>query len=250
MRVENSFIPVHGVGETTERSLWREGITHWDAFAPDVVGPTTGERIEEYLATARPHLDDGDARFFAETMPDRCHWRLYENFREDTLFLDIETTGLSKYDDEVTTVSIHRDGATRTYVRGQDLTKEALHEEFADAKLIATFNGKQFDVPFLEHAFDLRLDHPHLDLRFLGERLDLTGGLKTVEQTLGIERDRADISGRDAVRLWYEYARDGDRDALETLVSYNQDDARNLAALADDVTGRLHDHVFPDGDGA
>lgn len=246
MRVENSFIPVRGVGEVTERSLWDEGITHWDAFTADAVGPTTAERIGDYLATARPHLDDGDAGFFAETLPDRCHWRLYENFREDTLFFDIETTGLSKRQHDVTTVSVHRDGETRTYVQGQDLTREALREEFAAAKVVGTFNGKQFDVPFLEYEFDLDVDLPHLDLRFLGERLDFTGGLKQVERDLGIERDRPDISGRDAVRLWHEYDRGGDTDALDTLVSYNQDDARNLATLADELTGRLHDRVFPE----
>lgn len=246
MRVENSFIPVRGVGETTERSLWTEGVTHWDAFTPDVVGPTTAERIEEYLATARPRLDDGDSQFFAETMPSRCHWRLYENFRAETLFFDIETTGLSKHQHDVTTVSVHRDGETRTYVQGQDLTRDALREEFASAKLVGSFNGKQFDVPFLEAAFDLDIDLPHLDLRFIGERLDLTGGLKRVEADLGIERDRPDISGRDAVRLWHEYDRGGDTAALETLISYNQDDARNLATLADKLTGRLHDRVFPE----
>ncbi|MFW6458756.1 MAG: ribonuclease H-like domain-containing protein [Halodesulfurarchaeum sp.] len=248
MRVENSFIPVHGVGETTERSLWREGITHWDAFTPEAVGPTTADRIEDYLATARPRLDDGDAQFFGETLPNRCHWRLYENFREAALFFDIETTGLSKHQHVVTTVSVHRDGETRTYVRDRDLTREALAAEFADAKLIGTFNGKQFDVPFLEHAFDLDIDLPHLDLRFLGDRVGFGGGLKRVERDLGIERDRPDISGRDAVRLWHEYDRGGDADALETLIAYNRDDARNLATLADELTGRLHDRVFPETD--
>lgn len=245
MRVENSFIPVQGVGETTERRLWRQGVTHWDEFTPEVVGPKTGERIERFLADARPRLDDGDARFFAETLPSGSHWRLYENFRDETVFFDIETTGLHTYSDEVTTVSVHRDGDTRTYVQGRDLTADALAREFADAKLLATFNGKQFDVPFLEHAFDLSLDLPHLDLRFLGERLAFTGGLKRVEQELGIERDREDISGRDAVRLWHRYER-GDDAALETLVSYNREDAENLRALADDLTGRLHERIFPE----
>ena len=246
MRVENSFIPVRGVGETTERSLWREGITHWDAFTPDAVGPKTGDRIETYLARARPRLDDRDAGFFAETMPDRCHWRLYENFRDDALFFDIETTGLSKREHAVTTVSVHRSGETRTYVQGKDLTRDVLEREFDDASLAVTFNGKQFDVPFLEYAFDIDIDLAHLDLRFLGERLDFTGGLKQVERDLGIDRDNPDISGRDAVRLWHEYDRGGDTDALETLISYNRDDARNLEALADELTGRLHDRLFPD----
>jgi len=72
-------------------------------------------------------------------------------------------------------------------------------------------------------------------------RIDLTGGLKSIEKQIGIDRDRPDLSGRDAVRLWYQYERDGDDDALDTLVSYNRDDTENLQNLADVVARRLHD---------
>jgi uncharacterized protein YprB with RNaseH-like and TPR domain len=84
---------------------------------------------------------------------------------------------------------------------------------------------------------------PHIDLLYPCRRLDLTGGLKRVEGEMGIERDRPDLSGRDAVRLWHEYER-GDDAALDTLVSYNREDAVNLRTLLDEVTGRLHRSVF------
>jgi len=74
-------------------------------------------------------------------------------------------------------------------------------------------------------------------------QLGLTGGLKEIEQRVGIDRDRPDLSGRDAVRLWREYQR-GDEAALETLVSYNRDDTANMERLVDTVTTRLHDDVF------
>jgi len=54
------------------------------------------------------------------------------------------------------------------------------------------------------------------------KRIGLSGGLKPIEKEIGIERDRPDLSGRDAVRLWREYER-GDDDALDTLVSYNRE---------------------------
>ena len=251
MRIENSFIPVRGVGEKTERSIWEAGATDWNRFDRDLVGPTTGERIEAFIETAEPHLEADDARFFAETFPDTEQWRLYENFREDTLFLDIETTGLDRRRNSVTTVSVHRDGETRTFVQGRDLTADRLQSVFDEARLLATFNGVQFDVPFLEANFDLDVSLPHLDLCFLGRRLGLTGGLKAVEQEIGIERERPDISGREAVRLWREYER-GDRAALDTLIEYNREDTVNLETLLEVVTGRLHDQVaapvaaFPD----
>ncbi|MFW6153325.1 MAG: ribonuclease H-like domain-containing protein, partial [Halobacteriota archaeon] len=150
MRIENSFIPVEGVGELTERRLWEAGITHWGAFYPDAVGPTTAERIESFIEEAERRLDAGDAHFFGRRFPSRSRWRLYENFREETCFLDIETTGLSPARDAVTVVSIHRGGETATLVRGDDLTVDRLRDELSTASLLVTFNGAQFDVPFLE----------------------------------------------------------------------------------------------------
>jgi hypothetical protein len=245
MRIENSFIPVRGVGERTEQSLWERGITHWDDFERSAVGPTTAERIESFVDEARDHLATGDARFFDDAFPNGERWRLYENFRDSTTFFDIETTGLDHDRDNVTTVSFHRDGETTTLVRGDNLTAGALREQFADADLVATFNGKRFDVPFLESSFDVSIDQPHLDLMYTCRKLDLSGGLKRIEGDIGIERDRPDISGRDAVRLWHEYER-GDDAALDTLVSYNRDDAVNLRTLADRVTERLHDRIAPE----
>lgn len=243
MRIENSFIPVQGVGEATERRLWERGVTHWDEFERDAVGETTAERIERFIDIARDHLDRGDPRFFRETFPSGSHWRCYENFRDSACFLDIETTGLSKHRDSVTVVGLHRAGETRTLVRGQDLAADALRRELREAKLLVTFNGKRFDAPFIEESFGLDLDLPHVDLMYPCRRLGLTGGLKEIEASVGIDRDRPDISGEDAVRLWREYER-GDGDALETLVSYNRDDAANLERLMDLVADRLHEDVF------
>jgi len=246
VRIENSFIPVEGVGERTERRLWQAGVTHWDDFEdagrPRGVGATTADRIGAFIDEARDRLAANDARFFDRAFPGGERWRLYENFREEACFFDIETTGLSQASDEVTCVSVHRGGETTTLVKGRDLCRSALGD-LLDAPLVVTFNGKRFDVPFLEQSFGLRVDAPHVDLMYPCRRLDLTGGLKRIERDVGIERDRPDISGRDAVRLWREYER-GDERALETLVGYNREDTVNLRRLADTVAGRLHDEGF------
>lgn len=242
MRIENSFIPVRGVGETTERTLWERGVTHWDEFEASHVGPTTGARVESFIAEASERLDDGDARYFGEAFPGNEAWRLYENFADEAVFFDIETTGLSASQHVVTTVSFHRDDRTTTLVRGDDLTADRVREHL-DAPLLVSFNGASFDVPFLETSFDLDLDAPHVDLMYPCRRIGLTGGLKEIERTIGIERDRPDISGRDAVRLWHEY-RDGHEAALDTLVSYNREDAVHLRSLMELVADRLHEEVF------
>ncbi len=244
MRIENSFIPVRGVGEKTERRLWEHGITHWEDFDGSVVGETTAERIHAFIDEATGRLDDGDARYFGQTFPSGERWRLYENFRENACFFDIETTGLDSARHDVTTVSFHRGDETTTLVRGDDLATQTLQREFDAADLIVTFNGKRFDVPFLEDAFGIDADVPHVDLMYPCRRLGLTGGLKRIEKDVGIERDRPDLSGFDAVRLWKRYERQGDDDALDTLVSYNREDTVNLRTLMDHVSGALHDDAF------
>lgn len=243
MRVENSFIPVEGIGEQTERQLWRQGILEWDAFEPSVLGGTRGDRVARYIETAREHLATGDSAFFATTFPDRTHWRLYETFRSDACYLDIETTGLDQQVHEVTVVSTHQGGETTTLVKDDDLTRGRLREELEAASLLVTFNGKRFDVPFLEGAFDLSIDVPHLDLMYPCRRIGLTGGLKTIERTLEIDRGEDDIGGRDAIRLWREYQR-GDGQSLAKLIDYNRDDTVNLVDVADEIVQRLDEAVF------
>jgi hypothetical protein len=43
------------------------------------------------------------------------------------------------------------------------------------------------------------------------------------------------------VRLWHDYERRGNDEALETLVSYNREDTVNLRTVADEVARRLHE---------
>ncbi|MFZ4437691.1 MAG: ribonuclease H-like domain-containing protein, partial [Syntrophales bacterium] len=62
--------------------------------------------------------------------------------------------------------------------------------------------------------------------------LGFSGGLKGCERQMGIDRgDLKDIDGYEAVLLWYDYKRTGNKKSLETLIQYNSADARNLETL-------------------
>ena len=244
MRLENSFIAASGVGTKTERKLWRQGVTHWDEFEAGLLGPKTTENVRAFIDAARDSLDAGDAGFFGDALPSDQFWRAYENFADDACFFDIETTGLDSSRHDVTTVSLHRGGDTRTYVQGEDLTADALREEFAESSMLVSFNGKRFDQPFLEDSLDLDVTTPHLDLLYACKQVGLSGGLKNVEKDVGIDRADGDVDGREAVRLWHRYDRNEDDAALDRLVKYNREDAENLKDLLEHVHGRLRVDVF------
>jgi uncharacterized protein YprB with RNaseH-like and TPR domain len=247
VHVENCFVGAEGVGETLERRLWRQGITRWDAFTPDCdgIGDIRAERIESFIDEGQRALDRDEVAFFDRRFPGGARWRLYETFRDQTCFFDIETTGLNHYRDVVTTVTLHQNGETRTLVHGDDLTDETLAGAFEDAGLLVSFNGARFDVPFLETSFDVDLDHPHIDLMPTCRKLGLSGGLSAIERELGIERELPDIDGREAVRLWHEHERGVDG-ALERLIAYNREDTVNMVSVLGDVVGALEAEVFPD----
>ena len=77
-----------------------------------------------------------------------------------------------------------------------------------------------------------KLNHSHIDLRYVLRSLGYSGGLKGCEHQLGL--DRGDLEGVDgffAVLLWNEFQRSGDKRVLETLLAYNIEDAINLEML-------------------
>lgn len=157
---------------------------------------------------------------------------------ERVLFLDIETTGLSRHYDRVTVVGFEMDGTYDVLIAGDD--PDRLHRALSAAASIVTFNGSTFDLPFLETAFPgIRWPRHHLDLRYACRRLGLTGGQKRIEQRLGIDcREAMDgVDGAMAVILWHRYLR-GDTAALRQLIEYNRADVRAMTHILDHVVAQ------------
>lgn len=157
---------------------------------------------------------------------------------ERVLFLDIETTGLSRYYDKLTLVGFEMDGVYDVLLAGE--APDRLHEALASASSIVTFNGSTFDLPFLEVTFPgIRWPQHHVDLRYACRRLGLTGGQKIIEDEIGVDcRDGvADINGAYAVVLWHRYIR-GEIGALRQLIDYNRADVRAMTYILDHVVAK------------
>lgn len=222
-----------GVGPSRERELWAKGFTTWDDLPAEglLLSPLLDGRLRTTVEENRALFARGDLFGLAEKLAPSEHWRFWPHFAERACFLDIETDGFS---DKVTSVAVFGAEGPRAFVRGIDL--ERFPEEVARYGMVVTFNGASFDLPILRRAFPgIELPPVHVDLRVLFRRLGERGGLKAIEQRLGLERPGAveGVDGFEAVRLWRRWESRRDRGALLRLVEYNVYDTIQLRPLLD-----------------
>ncbi len=158
---------------------------------------------------------------------------------ERVVFLDIETTGLSHYYDEITIVGWSIGGTSYTLIKGDDPSE--LKRSLKSANAIITFNGIRFDQRFLKQEYpEVRIPPIHIDLMYLCRRVGLTGGQKNIENELSLSfrETLKDVDGFAAVLLWHKYLR-GDTTSLEKLIRYNRADIAAMGAILDATLERL-----------
>jgi len=231
--LESTFCHLPGIGAKTEARLWSSGVHSWAAAGeggelPLSAGKTA--RLRHQVRRSARRLADSNAGYFYERLPSNEHWRMFPEFRHSVAYLDIETTGLGSPGDYITTIALYDGGSIRHYVRGDNLDEFA--EEIDRYRVLVTYNGKTFDVPFIRNTLGLRMGQAHIDLRYVLAGLGYRGGLKGCERQLGLGReDLADVDGYFAVLLWRDYLKSGNERALETLLAYNILDVLNLETL-------------------
>ena len=167
---------------------------------------------------------------------------------------DIETLGLNPVTSKVILAGIMHvtsDGnchMTQYFAEEEEDEKDlliALSEEFLKYEYLLTYNGKHFDIPFIEKRaranglYSYPIDCYNLDLYLiLNGHSPLKGILpnlkqKTVEEYMGLQQDRRDeISGAESVRLYNDFAaawQAKERKALKNrILLHNHDDLFQL----------------------
>lgn len=231
--LKNTFIHIPGIGPKTEHRFWNSGIHRWEDFTryyPTRLSPAKKDTIISYLEASKQNLKSDNPNYFSDLLPSHQHWRFFPEFRHATVCLDIETTGLESWGNIITTIALYDSDTIVYYINGQNLND--FPDDIQKYKVIVTYNGKTFDVPFIERYFGIKLDHAHIDLRYILGSLGYRGGLKSCERQLGTDRgDLKDIDGFFAVLLWHDFKRTGNPKALETLLAYNIQDVLTLENL-------------------
>lgn len=159
-------------------------------------------------------------------------------------YLDIETTGLSWLNADITVIGIYvvngSNGSNGRLVQlvGNAVDGDNLLEALKGVNTIYTYNGTRFDLPFIYGSLgmDLKSVTDHHDLMYDCWQCNLYGGFKAVEEQLGIPRQLKGVNGLDAVILWWRYQNYHDQKALNLLLQYNKEDVMNLKVLRESLT--------------
>ncbi len=229
--LQRTFVHIPGVGPVRERRFWAAGLRTWSDCLECGGRPADAvPGLREHVARSREAFRQGAWGFFEERLPADQKWRVFGDFADRALCLDIETTGLGEQD-AITMIGVYDGREVRTYVAGLNL--DAAAADIARYPLLVTYNGALFDLPRIRRRFPgLGPNHIHVDLRYPLRRLGYRGGLKRIEDRLGIVRsaETRGLDGWDAVRLWQAYQA-GSRAALDLLIAYNAEDVRHLRPM-------------------
>jgi hypothetical protein len=199
-----------------------------------ILNGRTDALLRAAIEEAADALERRDVDRLAATLPAAEHWRLFDAFEEDAVYLDIETGDDVWGRESISAIGFLDRNGPRLLLAGRDLHR--FPELARDWRLLVTFNGLSFDVPVLRRAFPDWVPPPcHIDLRHLLARLGHHGGLKRIERqisALNLARPShlSGIDGWAACNL-FRRGRDGDRRALRLFAEYNLYDVINLRTL-------------------
>ncbi|MDD2215892.1 MAG: ribonuclease H-like domain-containing protein [Eubacteriales bacterium] len=167
-------------------------------------------------------------------------------------FLDIETTGLYPRSSKIILggVLTHRKNhleMIQYFAENKDEEKSLLSaycDRLTDSDVLISYNGKNFDLPFLEHRvkyYNLFMDLNRIQCFDLYRALHLYSSFreflpnlkqKTIENFLGIGEERTDkITGRESVNLYEEYIRTRSDSIKDQILGHNHDDLLQLASI-------------------
>jgi len=231
---------IAGIGPGTQNKLFKEGYINWQLAYDNANSLPLSLKLKDNLLLeiekSFTALKKNNISYFLERYPNKEHWRILSHFKNFLSYFDIETTGLSIYDAEVTVVSCYHQNTMHTYINGENL--DDFLDLLDDIKLLVSFNGTSFDVPFIQEYFHIpTFPCPHIDLRWICYHKNMRGSLKEIEIDCGVYRpdELIGVDGYEAVLLWEKYKRYGIQKALDKLVDYCEADVLALTEVTKEV---------------
>jgi uncharacterized protein YprB with RNaseH-like and TPR domain len=241
---------IYGIGSITATKLNRAGIytvvdllrhPRWQRAAHDLLKIIENRDVDRLI------------RYGASD------FQLLSFFNPETIkFIDIETLGLY-YIHPVFLVGVlsfpNNQGIIKQFLaRSFEEEKAILKEtgtELSDTKVIASFNGRSFDLPYLRsrmkyHGLNEEMKAFHVDL-LRPARKKYRGiypncRLITLEKEL-LNRERIDdIAGAEIAECYYRYLDTGDRSLINRILDHNAQDLLSMAKLLGILTKQGDHH--------
>lgn len=175
--------------------------------------------------------------------------RIYMEHKQQPLFFDIETTGLSADISAITLIGCcDMDGNITQWFNEDGFSQKQILSDFLtfikSYDTLITFNGKTFDLPFLsskikEFKLNASFDrYEHLDLYQILKPYKNLWGLKNfrqknLEEYLGFHRTDK-LSGKKLIKTYQNYLEKGDTKDKEAVLLHNREDLlglRNIYSL-------------------
>ena len=169
--------------------------------------------------------------------------------KEELLFLDIETTGLSPKTSDLYLIGVayfqkHTWHVCQYFAESLEQEKEVLKNFVALAKSFKYaihFNGDRFDIPYLKNKYEkYGFEDPFRSLRSYDiykavspfkEQLGLPDcKQKTVELYLGIDREDKYDGGK-LIQVYKDYVGSKSAELLRLLLLHNSDDVKGMFGL-------------------
>ena len=236
---------LYGIGQTTETRLRLAGY----ATLRDLLAyPRWAWQVQRILQAVErrdiPALQALVTRWFPVSHPIALALLAFVE-PEDIAVLDIETLGL--YTEAIILIGLIRfqQGMLRvTHLVVREIAEElpalvSLVEELQSVKALVTYNGRAFDVNFIEarlryYGLPHRLDQPNFDLlpfarRYFREFLP-NCRLETVEKALSVER-LINIPSALVPEFYLDYLRERNIGPLVAIIEHNRQDLLSLVLL-------------------
>ena len=180
-----------------------------------------------------------------------------------TAYLDIETSYTGAFNDQrlfkdfkhhrITVIGVRiLNGANDAFIQlvGNDVTRENLMLVLEGVERLVTYNGRSipdkvkgyvgFDFPVIAAQLGVVLDKEfaHTDLCPECWRKGLWGGLKAVEQNLGLKRQLPGKDGKWADEMWKRYEATRDESVKQEVLAYNKEDVMMLRRVEEALESR------------
>lgn len=180
---------------------------------------------------------------------------------KQSVFLDIETTGLSRQFSDIIsmTILLYEENVYKIYQIfcqysvDEPQALKTLKDLIKNKKFIITYNGNSFDIPFLifksqKHGIDIKLDSMiKIDLynylRQVKNKVEIPDlKLKTAEEYFKIHRTDT-LSGEDVTVLYEAYRIEPRNEFSFLIMQHNYEDVSNLPILMSKILS-LYDDIF------